>query len=85
MKQYRPSIDELKRRYSRMIAERRIARLREAARPPGAKQVRTPDNSEPWLPHLPKTVDECAWVSNQVAENIAAWKLTYPKIFSSAG
>lgn len=75
MKQYRPSIDELKRRYSRMIAERRMARLREAARPPGTKQVRTPDNSEPWLPDakVPRSLAECIWISDQITKDMERW------------
>ena len=84
MRQIRPTIDELKKRYSCAMARRKMIERRHAARPSDAKVVKTPDNSEPWLPHPPRTVDECAWIAAQVGEVVETWKRTFPKIFSSA-
>lgn len=85
MRQYRPTIEQLKKRYSSDMARRKMQQRRDAARDPAAKRTQIPDNSEPWLPHKPRSIAECAWVSEQVAENIELWKRTLPKIFSSAG
>lgn len=85
MRQYRPTIEQLKKRYSADMARRKVQARRDAARDPNAKRVQIPDNSEPWLPHKPRTVAECARVSAQISENIELWKLRLPKIFSSAG
>lgn len=85
MRQYRPTIEQLKKRYSSDMARRKMQERRDAARDPSAKRVKIPDNSEPWLPHPPRSVTECAWISSQVGDNIEQWKLTLPKIFSSAG
>lgn len=84
MRQYRPTIEELKKRYSSELARKKMQQRRDAQRDPNAPKTRIPDNSEPWLPHAPRSVDECAWISRQVAENIELWKATFPKIFSSA-
>lgn len=83
MRQYRPSIEDLKKRYSMELARKRMARLRQEKRPSGEKVVRTPDNSEPWLPHPPRSVAECAWINEQVTKSIKEWKLQNPKFFSS--
>ncbi len=83
MHQYRPTIEELKKRYSMDLARRRMARLRREKRPPGAKQVRTPDNSEPWLPHPPRSVAECARINEQIRFSIESCKRMFPKIYSS--
>ena len=85
MKQYRPTIEQLKKRYSQEMARRKMIERRHARHPEFASRRPIPDNSEPWLPHLPRTADECWWGSEQVALNIEQWKMTYPKIFSSAG
>lgn len=83
MRQYRPSIEELKKRYSMELVRKRMARLRLEKRPPGEKMVCTPDNSEPWLPHPPRSVAECAWINEQITNSIKEWKLLNPKFFSS--
>ena len=83
MRQYRPTIEELKKRYSMELARKRMARLRREKRPPDYKEVRIPDNSEPWLPHPPRSVDECAWINEQMRQSIESWKKIYPKTFSS--
>lgn len=85
MKQYRPTIEELKLRYSRQLAQRKMIERRHAANPGLANRKPIPDNSEPWLPYPPRNIEECAWISKQVAESIATWRQTYPRIFSSAG
>lgn len=85
MKQYRPTIEQLKKRYSSDMARRKMQQRRDAARDPNAKRTQIPDNSEPWLPHPPRSLADCAWVSAQIGDNIEQWKLTLPKIFSSAG
>lgn len=83
MRQYRPTIEELKKRYSMELARKRMARLRREKRPPDYKDVRTPDNSEPWLPHPPRSVAECAWINEQVTQFARAWKAYYLKTPSS--
>ncbi|MBX7208197.1 MAG: hypothetical protein K1X78_07800 [Verrucomicrobiaceae bacterium] len=85
MKQYRPTIEQLKKRYSAEMARRKMIERRHAEHPELATRKKIPDNSEPWLPHLPRTADECWWVSEQVAKNISEWKQSFPSIFSSAG
>ena len=84
MRQIRPTIDELKKRYSCAMARRKMIERHHAAHPGLANATKTPDNSEPWLPHPPRTVDECAWIAAQVGGVVATWKRTFPKIFSSA-
>jgi hypothetical protein len=83
MRQIRPTIEELKKRYSRAMAERKMTERRHAAHPALAHAPKIPGNSEPWLHHPPRTVDECAWIAAQVHESIETWKRTFPKIFSS--
>jgi hypothetical protein len=85
MRQYRPTIEQLKKRYSAEMARRKMLEKWRAAHPPGTPAVQTPDNSEPWLPHLPRSLEECLWISDQVGRNIDSWKQTFPKTFSSAG
>lgn len=83
MRQYRPTIEELKKRYSREMAQRKMIAKRHAANPSLATRPRIPDNSEPWLPHLPRSVEECAWISEQVGQCVEIWRQTYPRIFNS--
>ncbi|MCP5560867.1 MAG: hypothetical protein H7A55_24255 [Verrucomicrobiaceae bacterium] len=85
MRQYRPTIEQLKKRYSSDMARRKMQERRDAARDPSAKRTRIPDNSEPWLPHPPRNVEECAWISEQTKRNIEKWQTIFPRIFSSAG
>ncbi len=73
MRQIRPTIDELKKRYSCAMARRKMTERRHAARPSDARVVKTPDNSEPWLPHPPRTLAECMWISDQVAKEVEKW------------
>ncbi len=86
MRQYRPTIEELKKRYSSEMARKKMIAKRHAANPSLTTRNKIPDNSEPWLPHgLPRSLEECEWVSEQVSQSIEQWKQTLPKIFSSAG
>ena len=83
MRQIRPTIDELKKRYSCAMARRKMTERRHAARPSGAKVVKTPDNSEPWLPHPPQSLAECMWISDQVSRRIDEWKQAFLPTTSS--
>lgn len=74
MRQYRPTIEELKKRYSREMAQRKMLAKRHAANPSLAMRPRIPDNSEPWLPHLPRSVAECLWISDQISKEIEKWR-----------
>ncbi|MDP1591175.1 MAG: hypothetical protein Q8M07_25700 [Prosthecobacter sp.] len=74
MKQYRPTIEQLKQRYSADMARRKVQARRDAARDPNEKRVQNPDNSEPWLPHLPKSLAECMWIADQVSQRTEQWK-----------
>ena len=84
MRQYRPSIDELKKRYSMALARKRMTRLRHEKYPELAKRTPIPDNSVPWLPHPPRSVAECAWINQEVIKFAALWKAHYLKTPLSA-
>jgi len=85
MRQYRPTIEQLKKRYAADMARRKVQARRHAARDPKVKRTPIPDNSEPWLPHGPQSLADCLFISDQITANIEQWKKDYPKIFSSAG
>ena len=70
MRQIRPTIEELKKRYSRAMAQRKMTERRHAQRPSLATAPKIPDNSEPWPPHPPRTLAECMWISDQVGRFI---------------
>ena len=74
MKQYRPTIEELKLRYSRILAQRKMTERRHAAQPGLANRKPIPDNSEPWLPHKPRSLAECMWIADQVSQRVEQWK-----------
>lgn len=74
MRQYRPTIEQLKKRYSADMARRKMISKWESSRPPGYKKVQIPDNSEPWLPHLPRSLAECRWISDQISNRVGEWK-----------
>jgi len=73
MRQIRPTIEELKKRYSCAMARRKMLERRHAARPGSANEPKIPDNSEPWLPHPPRNVAECMWIADRVAEEVEKW------------
>ncbi|HCN30765.1 MAG TPA: hypothetical protein DIT64_18995 [Verrucomicrobiales bacterium] len=75
MKQYRPTIEQLKKRYSADMARRKMQARRDAARDPNAKRVRIPDNSEPWLPHPVRSVADAMWISDQITADMRQWSL----------
>lgn len=83
MKQYRPTIEELKLRYSREMARKRMIRIRHEKNPGLATRTPIPDNSEPWLPHLPRSVAECAWINEQITKQAESWKSYYLRTPSS--
>ena len=63
MRQYRPTIEELKKRYAMELARKRMRRLRVEKYPELATSRPIPDNSEPWMTHPPRSVAECAWIN----------------------
>ena len=84
MRQYRPTIEQLKKRYAADMARRKVQARREAARDPEAKRVVIPDNSEPWLPHPVRSLAEAMWISDQVSRRTEQWKETFLPTTSSA-
>lgn len=70
MKRHTPSLEsvwaewERRRRHEKRLAERPA---------PARPRPRTPDNSEPWLPHPPRTLAEIFYISDRVAEVVATW------------
>jgi hypothetical protein len=83
VKTIRPSIEALKLRYSRDLMRKKMLERHRAERPEIMNSLRTPDNSVSWLPHPPRTVAECMWISDQITEEIEQWKNDYPRTFSS--
>jgi hypothetical protein len=75
MRQYRPTIEQLKKRYSSDMARRKMQQRRDATRDPAAKRIQTPDNSEPWLPHPVRSLAEAMWISDQITADMIRWKL----------
>ena len=75
MKQYRPTIEQLKKRYSADMARRMMQARRDAKRDPNEKRVQIPDNSEPWLPHPVRSLAEAMWISDQIAADMDRWTL----------
>jgi len=74
MRQYRPTIEQLKKRYASDMARRKVQARRDAARDPNVKRAPIPDNSEPWLPHKPRSLAECIWIADQVSRRTEQWK-----------
>ncbi len=74
-KSYRPSIEQLKKRYAADMARRKMQARRDMARDPGARKVRTPDNSEPWLPDPVRSVADAMRISDQITADMREWKL----------
>ncbi len=78
MKQYRPNVDEQRRRYSSMICQR-ILRRRQ-----GKPLERTPernftlDNSEPWLPGGVHSMADAMWISDRIKEDMERWQIKPP-------
>jgi hypothetical protein len=74
VRQFRPTIDQLKKRYSADMARRKMQERRDVSRDPNATHVRIPDNSEPWLPHPVHSLKEAMWISDQITADMARWK-----------
>jgi hypothetical protein len=83
VKTIRPSIEELKQRYSRELMRKQMLARHYAERPELRDAAVTPSNSVSWLPYPPRKVAECMWISDQITEEIEQWKKDYPRIFSS--
>ena len=83
MRQYRPTIEQLKKRYSSDMARRKMQQRRDAARDPAAKRTQIPDNSEPWLPHKPESLADCIWIAQQVTLRTNQWKRDFLPTTSS--
>ena len=77
MRQYRPTIEHLKRRYSADMARRKRLDKIIAQRPPGTTRVQIPDNSELWLPHPPTSLADCIWIATQVNNRVESWKTAF--------
>jgi hypothetical protein len=67
MKGYRPSIASQKRLYSQKLAEARMVKKRDDARPAIAS------NSEPWGPQ-PKTLAEAIALSDMIENAAQGWR-----------
>lgn len=83
MRQIRPTIDELKKRYSRAMAQRKMTERRHADQPSLATAPKIPDNSEPWQPHPPQSLAECMWIAEQVSSRVEEWKQAFLPTTSS--
>jgi hypothetical protein len=76
MRQYRPTIEQLKKRYSSDMARRKMQQRRDASRDLSVKRTqKIPDNSSPWLPNPPCSVAEAMWISDQITADMLRWNL----------
>lgn len=66
-KRHKPSLETAWAEWER---EKRAAKRR-AARGPRPESPQTPNNSEPWLKHPPRTVADLFYISDKVAEVVA--------------
>lgn len=75
VKRYTPSLESVWAEWHRRERLRKW-RAERAARgiKPGPK---IPPNSEPWLPHPPRSLDDLFYISEQVGQNAAAWKAEF--------
>jgi hypothetical protein len=72
MKRYTPSLERI---WDEWVSRERIRKLREGRRARGLpERSRTPDNSEPWLPHEPRTLDDLLFIAEQVRTHAEVWK-----------
>ena len=78
MKQYRPTIEQLKKRYSQEMARRKMIERRHARHPEFASRRPIPDNSEPWLPGGVRSVADALWISDRIQETAKEWNLPLP-------
>ena len=75
MKRYTPSLERVWDEWHRRERARKHRAARIARGLP--EKSRTPDNSEPWLPHEPRTLDDLLSISAQVREYAEAWKAEF--------
>jgi hypothetical protein len=75
MRQYRPTIEQLKKRYSSAMARRKMQARRDAARDPNDKRPKIPDNSESWLDRPVRSLADAMWISDQITADIKQWNL----------
>ncbi len=83
MRQIRPSTDELKRRYARALAWRKMLECRRAERPGLERRAPIPANSEPWLAHTPRSHADCVQIATRIARRIEECKSAFPPTTSS--
>lgn len=76
LKRHTPSKESVWAEWER---EKRAAKRR-AARGPQYKPRPTPDNSEPWLKHPPRTIEDLFYISDRVAEEAAKWRAMLQKL-----
>jgi hypothetical protein len=69
LKRHTPSLESVWDEWER---EKRAAKRR-AARPQRPDRPRTPDNSEPWLKHPPRSISDLFYISDKVAEVVEKW------------
>lgn len=70
LKRHTPSKESVWAEWKR---EKREAKRR-AVRGPNYKHRPIPDNSEPWLKHPPRTIEDLFYISDRVAEEAAKWR-----------
>lgn len=71
MKRYTPSLERVWDEWHRRERARKHRAARIARGLP--EKSRTPDNSEPWLPHEPRTLDDLLSISDRVRNSIIEW------------
>lgn len=56
------------------MARRNMLQRRDAKHNPNQKPVQIPDNSEPWLPHKPRSLADCFYIADQINQHTDQWK-----------
>ena len=75
MKRYTPSLERVWDEWTRRERARKRTAARIARGLPARSRI--PDNSEPWLPHEPRTLDDLLFVAEQVRSHAEAWKAEF--------
>jgi hypothetical protein len=68
IKRHTPSLESVWAEWERA---KRMQKWRAARKPRIGRQI--PDNSEPWLPHPPRTIADLYYISDRVAEEVEKW------------
>ena len=71
MKRYTPSLERVWDEWHRRERARKHRAHRIARGLPAKSRI--PDNSEPWLPHEPRTLDDLLFIAESVERQIIAW------------